>query len=222
MQPVRKKSGWVWMREWMEKKGKERDERGRKTQMDMEDITGGLRELRKRAEKVEDNEKRRRYEGCEEKRPVKPVAGLILKRHQENVRAWSKVVLNAPGPPRGVVVLVESLLSTRFTPIYSDPDFLKFYGKCGPGWIRVDQEDQGDHNPPWWTSSGFYILLMKDRKDKGVEEKFESEARAFFGGSDSAFGGKVEPPIASGSTFPAGVGEKFKNDVWQMEFGYRP
>jgi len=25
----------------------------------------------------------------------------------------------------------------------------------------VDQEDQGDHNPPWWTRSGFYILLMK-------------------------------------------------------------
>ena len=20
--------------------------------------------------------------------------------------------------------------------------------------------DQGDHNPPWWTRSGFYILLM--------------------------------------------------------------
>jgi len=25
----------------------------------------------------------------------------------------------------------------------------------------VDQEDQGDHNPPWWTRSGFYILLMQ-------------------------------------------------------------
>jgi len=24
----------------------------------------------------------------------------------------------------------------------------------------VDQEDQGDHNPPWWTRGGFYILLM--------------------------------------------------------------
>ena len=30
----------------------------------------------------------------------------------------------------------------------------------GPGWIRVDQEDQGDHNPLWWTSTGIYILLM--------------------------------------------------------------
>jgi len=25
----------------------------------------------------------------------------------------------------------------------------------------VDQEDQEDHNPPWWTRTGFYILLMK-------------------------------------------------------------
>jgi len=24
----------------------------------------------------------------------------------------------------------------------------------------VGQEDQGDHNPPWWTRSGFYILRM--------------------------------------------------------------
>jgi len=24
----------------------------------------------------------------------------------------------------------------------------------------VDQEDLVDHNPPWWTRSGFYILLM--------------------------------------------------------------
>jgi len=33
----------------------------------------------------------------------------------------------------------------------------------------VDQEDQGDHNPPWWTRTGFYILLMEDSFD--VEEK---------------------------------------------------
>ena len=51
--------------------------------------------------------------------------------------------------------------STWSTLIYSDPHFLKFYGKCEPGWIRVDQEDQGDHNPPWWTRTGFYILLMQ-------------------------------------------------------------
>jgi len=24
----------------------------------------------------------------------------------------------------------------------------------------VDQEDQGDHNPPWWTRTGLNILLM--------------------------------------------------------------
>ena len=35
-------------------------------------------------------------------------------RHQENVGAWSKVVLNAPGPPRGVVVPVVHL-------VHSDP-----------------------------------------------------------------------------------------------------
>jgi len=38
---------------------------------------------------------------------------------------------------------------------------LKIYRKSGPGWIRVDQKDQGDHNPPWWTRTGFYILLME-------------------------------------------------------------
>jgi len=37
--------------------------------------------------------------------------------------------------------------STWSTPIRSDPHFWKFYRKCGSGWIRVDQEDQGDHNP---------------------------------------------------------------------------
>jgi len=51
--------------------------------------------------------------------------------------------------------------STWSTPIHSDPHFLKFYRKCGLGWIRVDQEDQGDHNPPWWARTGFYILLIK-------------------------------------------------------------
>jgi len=34
--------------------------------------------------------------------------------HQENVRAWSKAVLNAPGPPRGVVVPMVHL-------VHSDP-----------------------------------------------------------------------------------------------------
>ena len=53
-----------------------------------------------------------------------------------------------------------SLWSTWSTPTRSDPHFWTFYRKCGSGWIRVDQEDQGDHDPPWWTRSGFYILLM--------------------------------------------------------------
>jgi len=30
----------------------------------------------------------------------------------------------------------------------------------------VDQEDQGDHNPPWWTRNGFYILLMETFAEK--------------------------------------------------------
>jgi len=50
-------------------------------------------------------------------------------RHQENVGGWSTVVLNAPGPPRGVVVPVVHLL-------HSDPllsTLFKFYRKCGPG-----------------------------------------------------------------------------------------
>ena len=34
----------------------------------------------------------------------------------------------------------------------------------------MDQEDQGDHNPPWWTRTGFYILLMQ-----GLGEIEESE-----------------------------------------------
>jgi len=59
--------------------------------------------------------------------------------------------------PRGPLGPLQSILIHTF---------LKFYQKCGPGWIRVDQEDQEDHNPPWWTRSGLYILLMlrQDRK----------------------------------------------------------
>jgi len=38
--------------------------------------------------------------------------------------------------------------------------FSKFYQKCGLGWIRLDQEDQGYHNPPSWTRTDFCILLM--------------------------------------------------------------
>ena len=35
---------------------------------------------------------------------------VIFVLHQENVGAWSTVVLNAPGPPRGVVVPVVHLV----------------------------------------------------------------------------------------------------------------
>jgi len=35
----------------------------------------------------------------------------------------------------------------------------------------VDQEDQGDHNPPWWTRTGFYILLMLVRMDSVEPER---------------------------------------------------
>ena len=138
VQPVRKKSGWVWMREWMEKEGSVREERGRKAPMDIESISEQLKVLRKSAKKMEDEEKRRKHEGFEEKRPVKPVEGLVLK------------------------------------------------------------------------------------KDKVKFTETEEKARAFFRGGGSTFGGKAEPPITSGSTFPTGVGTKFKDDVWQMEFGYRP
>jgi len=73
------------------------------------------------------------------------------------------------GPRRSWTLLVRqgglwSPWSTWSTPIHYDPHFLKFYRKCGPGWIRVDQEAQGDHNPPWWTRTGFYILLMFIKK----------------------------------------------------------
>jgi len=50
--------------------------------------------------------------------------------------------------------------STWSTAIHSQLHLLTFYGKCGPGRIRVDQEDQGDHNPYWSTRTSFYILLM--------------------------------------------------------------
>jgi len=47
---------------------------------------------------------------------IKPWGGINRKTlaHQENVGAGSKVVLNAPGPPRGVVVPVVHL-------VHSDP-----------------------------------------------------------------------------------------------------
>jgi len=87
VQLVRKKSGWVWMREWMEKEGKVRDERGRKARVDIESINEQLRELRKSTKKLENKEKRRRYEGVKEVRPVKPVSGLVLKKDMKGKEA---------------------------------------------------------------------------------------------------------------------------------------
>jgi len=51
VQPVRKKTGWVWMREWMEKEGKDRVEGGRRDRERMEVISDHLKELRVRAER---------------------------------------------------------------------------------------------------------------------------------------------------------------------------
>jgi len=98
VQPDRKKSGWVWMREWMEKEGKERDEKGRKAWLEMQSITEQLRVLRKSAEKVEDGEKKKKFEGFggmgvgsfgsfggfkKEEREIKPVKGLVLRKDKD-------------------------------------------------------------------------------------------------------------------------------------------
>jgi len=93
----RKKSGWVWMREWMEKEGKVRDERGRKAWLEKQSITEQLRVLRKSGEKVEDEEKKKKFEGFGgsfgggfrsfgggEKK--KPIAGLVLKKDRKDFR----------------------------------------------------------------------------------------------------------------------------------------
>jgi len=41
------------------------------------------------------------------------MSSVVFAIHQENVRAWSKVVLNAPGPARGVVVPVVHLVHSE-------------------------------------------------------------------------------------------------------------
>jgi len=80
----------------MEKEGKERDEKGRKTWLEMQSITEQLRVLRKSAEKVQDEEKRKKFEGFgdsglfggfggfkQEKRKIKPIKGLVLKKDRD-------------------------------------------------------------------------------------------------------------------------------------------
>jgi len=96
VQPVRKKIGWVWMRKWMEKEGKYRVEGGRRDRERMEVISDHLRQLRVRAEKVEDEEKKNKFEGFGgagfnsfgnfgfgKERPVKPIAGLVLRKDRK-------------------------------------------------------------------------------------------------------------------------------------------
>jgi len=99
VQPDRKKSGWVWMREWMEKEGKEREDKGRKAWLELQSITEQLRVLRKSAEKVEDEEKKKKFEEFggmgsgsfgsfggfrTEERKIKPVKGLILRKDRKD------------------------------------------------------------------------------------------------------------------------------------------
>jgi len=83
VQPVRKKTGWVWMREWMEKEGKMREEGGRKDRERIESINRQLAYMRKGAEELEDKGKREKYGGLSgfgEMQSAKPVAGLVLKK----------------------------------------------------------------------------------------------------------------------------------------------
>jgi len=98
VQPVRKKGGWVWLREWLEKEGKAREEGGRKDRERMESINGQLAYMRKRAEKVEDEEKKKKFEGFggmgvgsfgsfggfkTKERKIKPIKGLVLKKDMD-------------------------------------------------------------------------------------------------------------------------------------------
>jgi len=61
--------------------------------------------------------------------------------HQENVGTWSKVVLNAPGPPRGVVVPVVHL-------IHCDPFLSTLFEILPKMWTRVDQGGPGGSGGP--------------------------------------------------------------------------
>jgi len=61
--------------------------------------------------------------------------------HQGNVGAWSKMVLNAPGPPRGVVVPVVHL-------VHSDPLWFTLLEILPKMWIRVDQGGPGGPGGP--------------------------------------------------------------------------
>jgi len=42
----------------------------------------------------------------------------------------------------------------------------------------VDPKNHGDHNPPWWTRRGFYILLMNP--SRFLSSKEERQCAAYF------------------------------------------
>jgi len=63
--------------------------------------------------------------------------------HQENVRVWSKVTLNAPGPPRGVVVPAVHLRL-----VHSDPFLSTLFEILPKMWTRVDQGGPGGPGGP--------------------------------------------------------------------------
>ena len=70
-----------------------------------------------------------------------PQKWTFTKQHQENAGAWSKVVLNAPGPPRGVVVPVVHL-------VHSDPLWSTLLEILPKMWIWVDQGGPGGPGGP--------------------------------------------------------------------------
>ena len=93
------------------------------------------------------------------------LSGVVIRKMSEHGPQWSWMLLvHQEG--------LWSRWSTWSTLIHSAPHFLKFYRKCGPGRIRVDQEDQGDHNSPLWTRTGFYILPMVVFGDKSCSYPF--------------------------------------------------
>jgi len=79
----------------------------------------------------------------------------------------------------------------------------------------VDQEDQGDHTPPWWTRTGVYILLMLPHDDYGriaprrslvVKHRLMTNA----GVIDSDYRGEVKVVLAN-----------LGNQPYQVEIGER-
>jgi len=59
----------------------------------------------------------------------------------------------------------------------------------------VDQEDQGDYDPPWWTRGGFYILLMSGPV---LEEHVPSAISKGSVGLSNELGGDFSSPRRGG------------------------